>query len=1415
MQPLNPFLGAFFKSPLPSQCTPVQHHVLLVPTTDVLLSSRDAEAAPGSSAAETVSAEEFLASHVLRIPDPAKPGGGSGGAGAAGGSGGAKDSTPNLREMRGKAKQYNTINGRNVVIKDNVVYTNKGFKTLASANLLGDAIWYSNTLEPRGWLVYYISRPLVGSWEEIKITPAVLVEGTRRAMALQQNSTSPQSESSESAMVPKKKEIKSFHDLLNHFPIIARQMQSGLEKLFREFALVIERPLPPPPSATNIPDPTPDGPIAAATKKARSSSMSQLQRSPNGARSKGYEVEPFYAEDDEEILRVSLETAVTNAIDLFQSVDKQQLSLLGATTELTGPVVERLIERYVTENVHVMLFPRLAALKRPEDLELEAKIRQMDFVDVSQLGISIDGGHRGKQELISRLTRAIDEFKKVTNAGSPQEMMDILLSTLKSVTQLGDVPPLSDTHSVVASSEKGILTINADTLVSLLLFVVIRAQIKHLQARFLYMRHFIFVDDVDSGEMGYALSTFEAVLMYLDRDSGGLRRASRRNKLLWDATAQGDLETLQKIMEPSGNAVDDAVDEEVVAALSSARSSRRQSTSSCNWSFTNGSSRRSSVAFTSSERFSMGSDLSHVFPFHNSEEDDEDIADFPFPPEKRVKRVAMDVRSLSSGSEISFHSRAASIGSFGSGIEGDTSIERLSQTQDSFGESVLMMAVQNERPDALEYFLGLKSYYPAEIVLEDSNNEGTTLLSAAVQLGHELMIRILLAFMNDEPVVTKQWMRSYFAKQDVWGRSVAHYLFHAPFLINEYGSMMPWTLQDKIGQTPLFAICRSYDHTLYHTMVQQALAMATECQGDGQPLHLDDHIDGKGNTLLHIVNDAQLCLRILQQCDADVNATNDRKFTPLMVASKYGRFDVVRAFFGDARVDITAKELRGLTAVDLAKDDDVRNKIDDLVLFGAPPGPDSRTTAVVRSYFVEDASVRFVLKSGAPVDKHSYAVTTCRRSLTDFEHLAKLLSMENPASWVPSLANLRSPFQIPVKPSRAVLKDLQIRMDWFLRILLAHPTFATHEMLWEFFLVPDLQADMMEQRSKLKAETRAEKVREELEPLEDIREVEQFVDHARENVRGVNHSTKSVARRTNVVGNAAFDLYDSSVLLHRAVCTLPFLPQTHLNAFETYVRALSPTTASPYATFHSSLLALQSTIDATLTALTRPPRLINQINASKRTVERNYSSLSRSTRWPLGLLDDTRQRLNEEREERMRAGQEEVNNLSRELRYTQQTVAMELAGWQDMHERMGRRAIRELARGMVVVEKMRLEGMKRALRKLKEAPARNDSAARESDGSESGEQAAGFSTPSPRIALAGLEVAASREADRDADLPVSKDSAKAPPPPKEIIADTPAVQVSAQATNGTTTPEMPELAQPKRDDLFGEDEGGDARGQVT
>lgn len=127
MHPLNPFLRAFFRSTVPGQCIPIENHVrcdlghsskylltlylqvLLVPTTESLIWSRDRETNLHYS--DLVTSEEFLGSHVLRIP----PSTGSAG----------KDET-NVRDSRGKAKQLTTVNGRTVIIKENSVYSNKG-----------------------------------------------------------------------------------------------------------------------------------------------------------------------------------------------------------------------------------------------------------------------------------------------------------------------------------------------------------------------------------------------------------------------------------------------------------------------------------------------------------------------------------------------------------------------------------------------------------------------------------------------------------------------------------------------------------------------------------------------------------------------------------------------------------------------------------------------------------------------------------------------------------------------------------------------------------------------------------------------------------------------------------------------------------------------------------------------------------------------------------------------------------------------------------------------------------------------------------------------------------------------------------------------------------------------------------------
>ncbi|KAF2739859.1 hypothetical protein EJ04DRAFT_456343 [Polyplosphaeria fusca] len=1281
---LNPFLRAFFRSTLPSQCSPVHHHVLLVPTTEVLLSSRDRDT--NASYADLSGSEEFLASHVLRVP------------GGVGPNNHVKDGGT-FRENRGKAKQYSTANGRTVIIKDQFVYSNKGFKTLNQAQLLHDTIYYPDAFDAQPWLVYFITRPLIGTFEATPIVPALLPGTDSNDLPLQPIA----SPSGPSSTVPRKKEVKSFGDLLNNFPMIARQMQPGLERLFKEFGKELEKPLPPTP-----------------TKRAKRNSFSSRRRGsvssseslpvslhssisgPNGF------VSELEVDDEENMMRTSLETAVTAAIDLFQMVDKQQLSLLGATTDLTGPIVERMIERYITEQVHhSILFPRLQNIRRFDDIELEGRMKQMQDIDISQVGIEIGNGRDGKQEIAKRLSKAVDIFKKMGVAGSPQEMVENLLAVQKHLT-LPDAPANASgpkqkitVNGETYSEKQGhALTINADTLVSLLLVVVIRSPVRHLQARLSYMRHFIFIDDVESGEMGYALSTFEAVLSYLARDSGALRRASRRNRTLWQATKNGDLETMQSVLEPDrsfhremmDSTDDESLDREKPRPV---RFASHYELSSLGGTTMNGDHTPKRRRSTSPYARGRGADgpLAHIFPFQRA----------PTPPprdEPRAKkRVSLDTRSLSSSSAYSFHSRTNTIDSRGSGLEGDTSIERLSMTQGPDGESVLMMAIESGQDKALQYLLSLEEFYSWQVVSEDCNNDGTTLLSAAVQLAHTKTTDLLLDYVL-ENCPDEEKVREYFARQDSKGRCMAHYLFNQPQLIERIGHLLPWRLKDKNGQTPVFALCRSYDHDEYRHMVDKALLAATQAQGDEQPLHLDDHIDNKGNSLLHIITDPQMAIKLLYRCDSDVNAPNDKQFTPLMVASKYGRTDLVRVLFQDQRVDLSVKDVRGLTAVELAKDDEVRNRIDDLVLLATEAAPDGRTTTVVRSFFVEDGTIRLVLKSGAPNGNATITVTTCRRSVSDFESLGKWLAQEHPASWLPSINNLASPFLIPSRPSRAILRDIQLRLDAFLKILLTHPTFATHEMVWEFFLVPDIDPSMLAERSARKAESRTERIRDEYASLLDVREVEQFVQHARESVRSVHHATKSVLRRTNRLRSASSDLAEAAKISNTAVHSLPFLPETHLKALERYSKTLTQSEANPTAGFYYSMLAISTTTTAILAALNRPSSLITHMSTTQKAVDRHYLSIRRSDRWPLGLLDDARHRVQRDAQEKLDRATDELQSLGRELRYTQQVVASELASWQEQRVEMGRKAVRELARKMVVQEKARLESMRRAVRRL-------------------------------------------------------------------------------------------------------------------
>ena len=198
------------------------------------------------------------------------------------------------------------------------------------------------------------------------------------------------------------------------------------------------------------------------------------------------------------------------------------------------------------------------------------------------------------------------------------------------------------------------------------------------------------------------------------------------------------------------------------------------------------------------------------------------------------------------------------------------------------------------------------------------------------------------------------------------------------------------------------------------------------------------------------------------------------------------------------------------------------------------------------------------------------------------------------------------------------------------------------------------------------------------------------------------------------------DLYTSLDLIGRPLAMLGFLPASHHTAYSTYARALLPAASDPFLGFHTSMLSVHSTILSILSSLSRPHALINSLQASQKALERyrttyRKSQLSPGRRsssggWPSAipaiagrLLEDSRKQAASEAKERMEKAGAEVRAAGCELSYTYQTVAGELAGWQELHGKLVLQSVRELARGMVVRERGRLDAMKRALRIAREA----------------------------------------------------------------------------------------------------------------
>ncbi|ODQ81686.1 hypothetical protein BABINDRAFT_6353 [Babjeviella inositovora NRRL Y-12698] len=398
------------------------------------------------------------------------------------------------------------------------------------------------------------------------------------------------------------------------------------------------------------------------------------------------------------------------------------------------------------------------------------------------------------------------------------------------------------------------------------------------------------------------------------------------------------------------------------------------------------------------------------------------------------------------------------------------------------GDSCLMKAVQANAGFFRAFFDHTETLFMLEDLLADENHEGTTLVVAALRSecteNVDLMVQTLFA--SD---LTSAELSLYFNRHDQYNRHVGHYLFHDYQLLEsfpEIGDLLDWEDKDINGSTALVAIFRSYDHHHYLRMIESALHSCLHWySSQGKVFDYSKHVDDRGNTLVHIVqDDLSGILRILRESNAlgiDLNQKNHKSLTPLMIYAKYNRAANIGTLLKDDRISIKESNRDHWNIFDyIVKTPEIEMPITARWFETNVPKVHSRQIGVLNGRYDTTNNEWKLLTKGAI---HEKAHTTMWYSKYNQESTFRLLMDLFRREFVCGL--VMSPDEVlqnfPVKgggPSAngnvMPLLFKKIRVDrlidqlnkWFVFISF-NELLMEHELLWEFVILPDFP-DMRE-----------------------------------------------------------------------------------------------------------------------------------------------------------------------------------------------------------------------------------------------------------------------------------------------------------------------------------------------------------------
>lgn len=215
------------------------------------------------------------------------------------------------------------------------------------------------------------------------------------------------------------------------------------------------------------------------------------------------------------------------------------------------------------------------------------------------------------------------------------------------------------------------------------------------------------------------------------------------------------------------------------------------------------------------------------------------------------------------------------------------------------GESCLMYALKQNNHELMNVLLQFEYIFTLDDILEDQNINGSNLLGTALNLEHSFAPIIAKIILHAEPAEIYKYI-NHPGNND---RTVGHLLYNSYLLLDDFGMYIDWMKRDIFGNTPFMVYVRCYDHPDYYKLMEIAIPMMKKWYTKEKRLFsFRDHLDNKGNTILHMIRDPKTLELFLKTFKGlELNYLNDSNQSAVSLAVRYNRIDNVEILVKDPR----------------------------------------------------------------------------------------------------------------------------------------------------------------------------------------------------------------------------------------------------------------------------------------------------------------------------------------------------------------------------------------------------------------------------------------------------------------------------------------------------------------------------------